>query len=161
MLPHYNRRSWSDFPLRELVGEVAQSLASTCKDRSIAVILDVPANLVATANRGLIRRAVEHLMRGAIAAMPKGGSLWVTSAVGPNAIDLEVADSGPTLSDEARRHAFDSPGDTERGASGWELAMVYHIAKIHGGSVTAANCPEGGVAFTLRIPRRAALEAAA
>ena len=31
----------------------------------------------------------------------------------------------------------------------------------YGGSVTAANCPEGGVAFTLRIPRRAALEAAA
>ena len=39
--------------------------------------------------------------------------------------------------------------------------MVYHIAKIHGGNVTAANCPDGGVAFTLRIPRRAALEAAA
>jgi signal transduction histidine kinase len=161
MLPHFKQRSWSDFPLRELVGEVAQSLAAPCKDRSIEVILDVSANLVATGNRGLIRRAVEHLMLGAIAAMPKGGSLWVTSAAGPNAIELEVADTGPTLSDEARRHAFDSPGDTERGAAGWELAMVYHIAKIHGGSVTAANCPEGGVAFTLRIPRRAALEAAA
>ncbi|MFZ1932990.1 MAG: HAMP domain-containing sensor histidine kinase [Thermoguttaceae bacterium] len=161
MLPHFNQRSWSDFPLCELVGEVAQSLAAPCKDRSIEVILDVPANLTATGNRGLIRRAIEHLMLGAIAAMPKGGSLWVTSAAGPNVIELEVADTGPTLSDEARRHAFDSPGDTERGASGWELAMVYHIAKIHGGSVTAANCPEGGVAFTLRIPRRAALEAAA
>jgi len=161
MLPQFNKRSWSDFPLRELVDEVAQSLASRCKDQSIKVILDVPADLTATANRGLIRRAVEHLMLGAIAAMPKGGSLWATSAAGPDAVELEIADTGPTLSDEARRHAFDSPGGTERGAAGWELAMVYHIAKIHGGSVTAANCPEGGAAFTLRIPRRAALEAAA
>jgi signal transduction histidine kinase len=161
MLPQFKKRSWSDFPLRELVEEVAQSLSSRCKDQSIAVILDVPADLVATANRGLIRRAVEHLMLGAIAAMPKGGSLWATSAAGPAAVELEIADTGPTLSDEARRHAFDSSGDTERGASGWELAMVHHIAKIHGGSVTAANCPDGGVAFTLRIPRRAALEAAA
>jgi signal transduction histidine kinase len=161
MLPQFNKRSWSDFPLRDLVGEVAQSLASRCKEQSIEVILDVPANLTATGNRGLIRRAVEHLMLGAIAAMPKGGSLWATSATGPNTLELEIADTGPTLSDEARRHAFDSPGDTERGASGWELAMVYHIAKMHGGNVTAANCPEGGVAFTLRLPRRAALEAAA
>jgi signal transduction histidine kinase len=161
MLPQFNKRSWSDFPLRQLVDEVAQSLASRCKDHSINLILDVPANLVATANRALIRRAVEHLMLGAIAAMPNGGSLWATSAAGPDAVELEIADTGPTLSDDARQHAFDSPGNTERGASGWELAMVHHIAKIHGGAVTAANCPDGGVAFTLRIPRRAALEAAA
>jgi signal transduction histidine kinase len=161
MLPQFNKRSWSDFSLRQLVEEVAQSLAKPCKDQSIEMLLDVPANLIVTGNRGLIRRAVEHLMLGAIAAMPKGGSLWATSAAGPSAVELEIADTGPTLSDDARRHAFDSPGDTERGASGWELAMVYHIAKIHGGAVTAANCPDGGAAFTLRIPRRAALEAAA
>jgi signal transduction histidine kinase len=161
MLPQFNKRSWSDFSLRELVEEVVQSLSARCKHQSIGVILDIPADLVATANRGLIRRAVEHLMLGAIAAMPKGGSLWATSAAGPNVVELEVADTGPTLSDEARRHVFDSPSDTERGASGWELAMVHHIAQIHGGSVTAANCPDGGVAMTLRIPRRVALEAAA
>ena len=161
MLPQYNKRSWSDFCLRDVVTEVAQSLTARCKEQSIEMILDVPANLMATGNRGLIRRAVEHLMLGAMAAMPEGGSLWATSAAGPNLIELEIADSGLTLSDEARRHAFDSPGDTERGASGWELAMVYHIAKIHGGNVTAANCPDGGVAFTLQIPRRASLEAAA
>jgi signal transduction histidine kinase len=161
MLPHFKRRSWSDFSLRELVVEVAQSLASACKDQAIEMILDVPANVMVTANRGLIRRAVEHLMRGAMTAMPKGGSLWVTSAVGPSSIEIEVADSGPTLSDEARRHAFDSCGDTGRGVSAWELAMVHHIATIHGGSAAAANCPEGGAAFTLRLPRRVALEAAA
>jgi signal transduction histidine kinase len=161
MLPQQNKRSWSDFPLRKLVEEVAESLASFCKDQAIDITLDVPANLIATGDRRLIHRAAEHLMLGAIAAMPHGGSLWVTSAAGPDAVELEIADTGPTLSDEGRRHAFDPSGASERGAAGWELAMVHHIAKIHGGSVTAANCPEGGVAFTLRIPRRAALEAAA
>ena len=161
MLPQFNKRSWSDFPLRELVDEVAQSLASRCKDHGVATILDIPASLMVTGNRRLIGRAVEHLMLGAIAAMPNGGSLWATSAAGPDAVELEIADTGPTLSDEARRHAFDRSATTERGASGWELVMVFHIAKIHGGSVSAANCPEGGVAITLRIPRRSALEAAA
>ena len=154
-------RRWRTFPLRELVEEAAQSLDSRCKDQAIQTTIDVPSDLDITADRALIRRAVEHLMLGGIAAMPSGGSLLVTSAAGPEAVELEIADTGPTLSDEARRHAFEPSGTTERGASGWELAMVRHFAELHGGSVTAANCPDGGVAFTLRIPRRAALEAAA
>lgn len=161
MTPQFQDRSWKTFPLRDLVEEVAQSLASQCKDPIIKTTLDIPSNLLVTADPKLIRRAVEHLMLGAIAAMPNGGSLLATSAAGPNAIELEIADTGATLSDNARRHAFDPSGTTERGASGWELAMVRRIAEIHGGKATVANCPEGGVAFTLRIPRRAALEAAA
>jgi signal transduction histidine kinase len=151
----------AEFPLRNLVAGVAESLDSRCKDQAIETTIDIPSDLVVAADRAMIRRAVEHLMLGGIAAMPGGGSLVVTSAAGPEAVELEIADTGPTLSDEARRHAFDPAGTTERGASGWELAMVRRIAELHGGSVTAANCPEGGVAFTLRIPRRAALEAAA
>ena len=93
--------------------------------------------------------------------MPSGGSLLATSVAGPDAVELEIADTGPTLSDEARRDLFEPSGVAERGASAWQLAAVRHIAELHGGGVTAANCPDGGVAFTLRIPRRAALEAAA
>jgi signal transduction histidine kinase len=161
MLPQLKRRSWSDFSLQELVDEVAQSLTARCKEQSIDVVLDISAKLTVSGDRRLLLRAVEQLMLGAIAAMPEGGSLWATSAAGKGAVELEIADTGPTLSDEGRRHVFDSAGTTERGASGWELAMAHHIAQIHGGSITAANCPEGGAAFTLRLPRRAALEAAA
>ena len=41
------------------------------------------------------------------------------------------------------------------------LAVVYRVAEVHEGSVSAMNCPEGGAAFVLRIPLRRALEAAA
>lgn len=161
MSPQSQQRSWKDFALRTLVEEVAQSLAPKCKAPAIEITLDIPSNLRVTADPALIRRAVEHLMLGAIAAMPNGGSLLATSAAGRDAIELEIADTGATLSDNGRHHAFDPSGTTERGASGWDLAMVRRIAEIHGGKATVANCPDGGVAFTLRIPRRAALEAAA
>ena len=98
------------FPCEDLVEEVAQSLDSRCKEQAIETTIDIPANLVVAADRTLIRRAVEHLMLGGIAAMPDGGSLLATSAAGPNAVELEIADTGPTLSDEARRHAFDPSG---------------------------------------------------
>ena len=155
------KRAWSNVSLRELVDEVAQSLAPQCKEQAVEMTLDIPSALTVFADRELLRRAIEHLLRNALAAMPQGGSLLATSAAGFNAVELEIADTGPTLSDEARRCIFAPSGTAERGASAWQLAMVRRIAEIHDGSVTAANCPEGGVALTLRIPRPAALEAAA
>ena len=104
---------------------------------------------------------MRNLVLNAIDAMPKGGSLMATSAAGPDAMELEIADTGPALSDEERQQAFELLPSAQRGGTGWGLAVVRRIAELHGGSVTAANCPEGGVAFTLRIPRPAALEAAA
>ena len=124
-------------------------------------MIDIPSNQTISADRDLFRRAVRNLVHNAVEAMPDGGSLVATSAVSPNAIELEIADTGPALSDEQREQAFETLPTAHRNGAGWGLAVVHHIAELHGGSVTAANCPEGGVAFTLRIPRLAALEAAA
>jgi signal transduction histidine kinase len=154
-------RPWGTFPLQTLVEEAAKSLASRCKDQAIETTIDIPADLLVTADPLLLRRAIENLMLSAIAAMPRGGSLVAISIAGPKSVELEIADTGAPLSDEGRRHAFEPSGTNERGASGWELAMVRRIAQRHGGDVTVANCPDGGVAFTLQISRRAALEAAA
>jgi signal transduction histidine kinase len=149
------------FCLREVVEEAIASLSAECKQQAIQVTIDVPADLAIDADHAMIRRAVDHLLLGALAAMPGGGSLVVTSATGRKTVELEIADTGAMLSEEGRHHAFDPFGTTERGASGWEMAMVRRIAELHGGRVTAVNCPDGGAAFTLSIPRRAALEAAA
>jgi signal transduction histidine kinase len=154
-------RPWGTFPLLCIVEDVAKLLATRCRDQGIETTIDVAPELLVTADPVSIRRAVEHLMRGAVAAMPEGGSLVATAVAGANGVELEIADTGAPLSDEGRLHAFDPSGTTERGASGWELALVRRVAELHGGRAIVANCPDGGVAFTLQIPRRVALEAAA
>jgi signal transduction histidine kinase len=162
MWPHISGRiGWKTFCLRDLVEEVCRSLAATCNRQGIDVCIDVPADLAVAGDQKLIRRAVECLMERAMAAMPDGGALLATSAAGPEGVELEIADTGPSLSDEDRRHVFDSSASVLHGMADWDMAMVRHVAEVHGGSVTAANCPEGGVALTLRIPRPQALEAAA
>ncbi len=48
------------------------------------------------------------------------------------------------------------------GSTDVDVALVQRVGEAHGGEVTALNCPDGGAAFTLRIPLlRIALEAAA
>jgi signal transduction histidine kinase len=161
MLPHRNSRFEGVFLLRKLVEEVVESLAARSADQAIDVVIDVPPDQIIAAERKLFRRAVENLVQAAVEAMPHGGSLVATSICGPEAIELEIADTGPALTDKQRRDVFELLPAAPRGGTGWGLAVVRRIAEMHGGSVTAANCPEGGVAFTLRIPRPSVLEAAA
>jgi signal transduction histidine kinase len=96
----------------------------------------------------------------AIDVMPDGGSLVITSYENARGFELEVADSGPGLSEEVKRKAFEPFYSTKQNGTGLGLAIVYHVAEAHGGTVTAMNCPEGGAAFTIKIPRRAMRAAA-
>ena len=89
------------------------------------------------------------------------GTIVVTAAEGPRGVELEVADTGGGLSDEARRRAFEPFFSTKDGGTGLGLAIVSRIAQVHGGEVFAANCPDGGAAFTVRLPSRRQWEVAA
>lgn len=55
-------------------------------------------------------------------------------------------------------HVFDRfyKADTARprsDGSGLGLSIAVESARIHGGTITAANDPAGGAVFTLRLPR--------
>jgi signal transduction histidine kinase len=154
---------WQTFFLRKLIQEVCASLAPQMSAQAIQTVLDVPQDLLVTADQEMLRRAVLNLVLNALDAMPDGGTLSVTSVATPRGVELEVADTGSGLSDTARARAFEPFFTTKRGGTGLGLAIVHRITEAHGGDVTALNCPEGGAAFTLRIPQpqAAALEAAA
>ena len=158
---HLSSQNWQTFSLRELVDEVCRPLALRFEEQAIRTDIDIPSNLMVTADRELLRRAVRNLMLNSLDAMSEGGLLTATSATGPHGVELEIADTGASLSDEQRQQAFEMLPTAQRGGTGWGLAVVQRIAEVHGGRVTAANCPEGGVAITLWIPHAAALEAAA
>jgi signal transduction histidine kinase len=154
---------WQTFFPRKLIEDVCASLAPQMSAQGIETVVDVPQRLLMTADQEMLRRAVLNLVLNALDAMPDGGTLTITCVSTSRGVELEVADSGAGLSDDARARAFEPFFTTKRGGTGLGLAIVYRIAEVHGGDVTAANCPEGGAAFTLRIPQpqAAALEAAA
>lgn len=147
--------------LRRLIEECCRPLQARMAACGIRAVIDVPADQMVWGNRVSLGRAVRNLILGAVDAMPGGGVLVATSALAHDSVELEIADSGDSLCEESLHCAFEPSGKSHRGTSDWVLAAVRQIAESHGGSVSVANCPEGGVAYTLRIPRPVALEAAA
>ena len=151
----------SRFGLRSLVEEVYASLSPQFSAQSIETRVDIDDELTMYADRDMMRRAVLNVTLNSLDAMLDGGELTATAYRSGYAIELELADNGPGLSDEARRRAFEPFFSTKSTGTGLGLAIVYRMAEAHGGEVLAANCPEGGAAFTIRLPHRAWEAAAA
>ncbi|MEU0656846.1 HAMP domain-containing sensor histidine kinase [Streptomyces albogriseolus] len=83
-----------------------------------------------------------------------------TEAVDPSGgtVVIQVRDHGPGIPEEVLPHVFDrfykaSASRPRSEGSGLGLSIALENAHIHGGEITAANSPEGGAVFTLRLPR--------
>ncbi|WP_439946363.1 sensor histidine kinase [Streptomyces sp. BBFR109] len=78
----------------------------------------------------------------------------------PGWIVIQVRDHGPGIPEDVLPHVFDrfykaSASRPRSEGSGLGLSIALNNAHIHGGDITAANSPEGGAVFTLRLPRDA------
>jgi signal transduction histidine kinase len=151
---------WQAFSLDLLVREVCHDLAPQLSAQGICIDVDIPAGLAVTADRDMLRRATLNLILNALDAMPQGGELTVTGTADFGGVELEIADSGPGITEDAQRRLFEPFFTTKQSGTGLGLAIVERIASAHGGDVQASNCPQGGAAFTIRIPLHR-LEAAA
>ncbi|WP_438486163.1 ATP-binding protein [Streptomyces sp. S186] len=90
---------------------------------------------------------------GAAAGSPAG------AAAGGELV-IRVRDHGPGIPEEVLPHVFDrfykaSASRPRSEGSGLGLSIAQENAHIHGGRISAANDPEGGAVFTLRLPRDA------
>ncbi|WP_329152277.1 HAMP domain-containing histidine kinase [Streptomyces sp. NBC_01456] len=93
-------------------------------------------------------------------ALRHGGSsvpVRLRARAGEDALVLTVADGGAGIPEELLPHVFDrfTKGDAARTrseGSGLGLAIAAENARLHGGTLTAANVPDGGAVFTLTLP---------
>jgi len=97
-------------------------------------------------------RAVNNLLDNAAHHSAAGGVVEII--VDPHGV--RVRDHGTGIDPADLPYVFDrffrGANSRHRQGSGLGLAIVSQVAAQHGGSVAAANAPDGGAEFTLRIP---------
>lgn len=141
------------FRLAPLVAEVFTALGPQLSAQAIQPAAHVAEDLVVTADRHMLRRALLNLVLNAVDVMPDGGRLEIRAVARADGVHIEVADTGTGLCAQSLARAFEPFFTTKSGGTGLGLAIVYRVAEVHQGEVMAANRPGGGAAFTLRIPQ--------
>ena len=116
-----------------------------------------PAPLVCRPDE--IRRAVRNLVENAVAY---GRHAEVQISESASAYEIMVDDEGPGISASDHERVFEpfvrleGSRNSDTGGTGLGLTLVKAIAQSHGGGVSLANRPEGGLRATLRLPREVA-----
>jgi GAF domain-containing protein/ActR/RegA family two-component response regulator len=100
-----------------------------------------------------LRQVLTNLIFNAVDALPRGGTITLTTRRGADNVLVRVADSGVGMSEEVQRRVFE-PFFTTKGpkGTGLGLALVYGVVSRHGGSVDVESREGGGSTFTVRLP---------
>jgi two-component system phosphate regulon sensor histidine kinase PhoR len=158
---HEERLDLADCDVRSILEAVAADLAPSARSRQQRVSIDVSAGARhAAADPAKLHDVVRNLVENAVNYSPEGGAIHLAAARDDGAVVLTVSDSGPGIPPDDLRRVFerfyrvDRSRDRQAGGTGLGLAIVRHLVELHAGTVTAANRPEGGAVFTVRLPDR-------
>ncbi len=148
----------SHFGLSALVAATAEQIALLADEKTITIRCDAGEPVEVTGDRFRLQQVIVNLLDNAIKYSPTGGVILLnTRAVGGEAV-FEVLDDGPGIPPEALPHVFerffraDSVRTHSVNGTGLGLSIVQSICVAHGGTVEAANRPEGGCRITVRLP---------
>ena len=148
--------------LDELVHETIDAMRPHADAGSVVMRAELAPALAARANPEQLQRVLFNLIQNAIRHTPADGSVVVRAAPATgDAIEIEVADSGPGIARDERDHVFDPffrGGDRSArsdGGAGLGLAISRAIIEAHGGRIWLADA-ELGTTVRFRLPDRVA-----
>jgi nitrogen fixation/metabolism regulation signal transduction histidine kinase len=131
--------------IAELIRDCAAELAPVFQERQVELEIDADESLMVRADERMLRLAVLNLMRNAAEAAPR-----VVVRATPDAV-IEVRDTGPGISPADLQKIFIPFFTTKAKGHGIGLALAHRIVTQHSGTLTAANSPDGGAVFTIKL----------
>ena len=148
-------------PLADLIEEVRDTLG-LAPECPIAWITAVERGLIVDADRDQLLRVLVNLARNALQALetrspnnPARDHISITGRREGAVVIIDIADTGPGFSVQARAHLFEAfQGSTRTGGSGLGLAIAAELVRAHGGAIDLVE-ETIGATFRMSIPDRA------
>lgn len=147
--------------LDEIVRQTVDLIAGRAKRQGVELRSNLPRNgLEIEADADQIRQLVLNLLLNALDAVSGQGRVWIelrTDGVTEfgqtkNTIVLEVSDSGVGLPAALGGRIFEPFVTSKETGIGLGLPICKRIVDAHGGTIHAANGPDGGACFTVKLP---------
>ena len=108
--------------------------------------------LVCGIDVNLLRQALLNIMINAQQAMPDGGELIIRTSLDERSAIIDIADTGPGISEPDRQKMFKISFSTKLGGSGLGLPITKRIIEAHQGSIEVQSTPGRGTNFRISLP---------
>jgi signal transduction histidine kinase len=149
----------------DLFRRVADRHQPEIRDRGVTLDFSIaPGTPAIRGDPARLEQALQNLAANAIRHTPSGGRASLTAAAADDGVRVVVRDTGTGIPPEHLPRVFDRfykvdaarAGTAVPSGSGLGLSIVRAIVERHGGTVTAANGPEGGAVFDVWLPAQSA-----
>jgi signal transduction histidine kinase len=140
--------------LNELLDECAIELQPLYEKLRIDLHVDCAQRINVQADERMLRQAFSNLLRNAAEAIPEDKAERRVNIVcrKNSSATIEIHDTGTGIPLADLQRIFIPFFTTKATGHGIGLALTHRVITEHGGTLDAANSPQGGAVFTLRLP---------
>jgi signal transduction histidine kinase/ligand-binding sensor domain-containing protein/DNA-binding response OmpR family regulator len=136
-------------------GICKQFIGLTDKDVTLTFMSDAQS-IILDFDHDKMDKIFTNLLSNAFKFMGSPGRIEVKVKLGEsNMVLISVADNGPGIPEEDKKHLFDrfyQSRDNRQGGSGIGLNLVAVYTQMHGGTVSVEDNEKGGTVFTVTLP---------
>jgi two-component system, sporulation sensor kinase E len=139
--------------LNEVVRETIELLRPEIENRGISIQAKLPGHLAeAPLDRAQIKQVLVNLIKNAIQAMTKGGTLTLETGQTGEGVWVAVRDTGGGIPQEKLNRIFEPFFTTKKKGSGLGLMIVQRIVRDHGGRIELESRVNEGTTFRVWFP---------
>ena len=157
----FRGRSRQDVVVREVVGVLEFLFGPELKKNGIKMVNSIPARIRFRANPTdfyvMLGNFLDNSIYWLVDSKVRSPVVEFRARETPEAIILEVADSGPGIPEDAGVQIFDAGFTTKPDGTGLGLSIVRDVVESYGGTVAASEDEQlGGALFRVTLPLKGA-----
>ena len=141
--------------MNEVVGETLDLLRPELENRGLTIKeklgRQMPASPIDVAQ---IKQVLVNLIKNAMQAMTKGGTLTVQTGSGMDEVWVSIADTGGGIPQEKINRIFEPFYTTKQKGTGLGLMIVQRVVRDHGGRIELESNVGKGTIFRVWLPLR-------
>lgn len=144
--------------IAHIVGQIAKETALDFRRKSMSFINRLPDSMPVCGNQSLLYSIFRNLVDNAIAYAGEGTTVTLDACEGEDATwHFTFCDNGVGVPGQhlprlfERFYRVDKGRSRKMGGTGLGLAIVKNAVQFHGGAITVANRPEGGLRFDFSL----------
>ncbi len=140
-------------PLNDVVATTLSLLEPELENRGLHVKTRLARDLpIAPIDSKQIQQVLVNLIKNAMQAMTRGGTLTLQTGEGPDGIWVSISDTGGGIPQDQINRIFEPFYTTKKKGTGLGLMIVQRIVRAHGGRIELESQVGRGTTFRIWLP---------